>query len=83
MEQLLPVGTAVVLTADETQDDVDAYGRLLRYIAKAPNDAGLWQIKRGNARIYVYNDVPFVKVDKYRLAQRKAKQAKLGLWGAC
>jgi len=40
LKQLLPVGTPVTLVSDPTQDDVDTYGRSLRYVEAAGRDIG-------------------------------------------
>lgn len=83
MKALLPVDTIVTLTADSSQDDIDVYDRLLRYISKDAVDAGKRLVRRGHAKVYVYDDNPFERVTAYRAAQKKAKQADLGLWGSC
>jgi endonuclease YncB( thermonuclease family) len=84
-KRLLPVGTVVVLRSDPTQDLRDRYGRLLRYMekARAGTDVGKFQVRHGNARVYVYRGKVFRKVGTYRTAQRLARRADLGLWGHC
>jgi endonuclease YncB( thermonuclease family) len=37
----------------------------------------------GAARVYVYGGKPFQRVKGYRGAQRSARSADRGLWGAC
>lgn len=46
-------------------------------------DVNRLQVRRGHARVYVYGGVPFLRTDSYRVAQRAAKQADLGLWRSC
>ncbi|GAA5156720.1 hypothetical protein GCM10023340_45340 [Nocardioides marinquilinus] len=84
-KRLLPVGTPVVLRSDRTQDLRDRYGRLLRYVEKArtSTDVGKFQVRHGNARVYVHGDRAFRKVGVYRTAQGLARRAGLGLWGGC
>jgi endonuclease YncB( thermonuclease family) len=79
LKRLLPVGTRVSLVSDATQDSVDRYGRLLRYVVKGKQDTSLLQVAKGNARVYVY-DRPFERLAKYRSAQTYAKRANVGMW---
>lgn len=81
-KKMLPVGTRVLLISDNTQDLKDRYGRILRYVIKGQLDVGRNQLNQGHAEVYVF-DKPFKRVDSYRAAQRKAKQADKGIWGNC
>ena len=85
LARLLPVGTPVRLTSDPTQDKVDRYGRILRYVTKASTgrDMDYLQVRRGHARVYVYQHHPFRRVSAYRAAQQAAQAHHLGLWGSC
>lgn len=83
MRRLTPKGTRVVLVSDTTQDKVDRYGRLLRYVMKSGRDMNRAQVGRGWARVYVYNHNPFKRVDGYRSSQRAARSASRGIWGMC
>lgn len=83
MKRLLHPGDTVMLTTDPSQDSVDRYGRLLRYVERGGLDIGRKQILRGRARVYVYEGVPFARTASYRVAQAKAKRADRGNWGAC
>jgi endonuclease YncB( thermonuclease family) len=83
MKRLLPRGTKVVLVSDPTQDKVDRYGRLLRYVMKAGKDVNRAQVERGLATVYVYNGNPFKRVGAYRTSQRRAKLAPRGIWRTC
>lgn len=85
MKQMLPVGTRVKLVSDRTQDRVDAYGRLLRYVTRTSNgrDVNRAQVWKGWARVYVYDNNPFERVTKYRDAQAAAKAAPRGIWKIC
>ena len=78
MRRLAPRGTRVVLVSDPTQDKVDRYGRLLRYVMKSGRDMNRAQVGRGWARVYVYNHNPFKRVDGYRSSQRAARSASRG-----
>jgi endonuclease YncB( thermonuclease family) len=85
MKALTPVGTRVKLVSDRTQDRVDAYGRILRYVIKRSTgrDLNRAQVARGWARVYVYNGNPFERVAGYRSAQSAAKAAPRGIWKVC
>ncbi|WP_309648946.1 thermonuclease family protein [Nocardioides sp.] len=82
-KHLLPRRTRVTLVSDPTQDLRDRYGRLLRYVMKGGVDVDQRLVRRGHARVYVYDGHPFRRVTAYRAAARKARAADLGLWGSC
>ena len=83
MTRLLDRGDRVRLIRDPSQDAVDHYGRLLRYVEHSGIDVGRKQILRGHARVYVYDDNAFRRVSSYRQAQREAKHNDRGAWGDC
>jgi endonuclease YncB( thermonuclease family) len=83
MRRLTPVGTRVVLVSDPTQDRVDRYGRILRYVMKSGRDMNRIQVARGWATVYVYANNPFKRVAGFRKAQRLAKAAPRGIWKLC
>lgn len=83
LRHILPVGTRVRLISDPTQARVDRYGRLLRYVMKKKLDVDRRLVALGAARVYVYGGKPFKRVNGYRAAERSAKNANRGLWGAC
>ena len=82
LRRLLHPGERVTLVRDPTQDNVDAYGRLLRYVERHDRDVGRRQIARGWARVFVYRD-PFRRLGRYRKAQRRARRHDRGVWGLC
>lgn len=84
-KKLLPIGTKVKLTSDPTQDKVDRYGRILRYVTRKPGglDVDRRLVKAGWAKVYVYAGVPFERTASYRKAQRSAKRHDRGIWGIC
>jgi endonuclease YncB( thermonuclease family) len=83
MRRLAPRGTRVVLVSDPTQDNVDRYGRLLRYVMKSGRDLNRAQVHRGWASVYVYDGNPFKRVGGYRTSQRAAQAAPRGIWHLC
>jgi len=73
----------VYLEPDETQDNRDKYGRLLRYVWR---EDGLFYnleiIKQGYAYEYTYF-IPYKYQAEFKAAQNYARDHKLGLWHAC
>jgi endonuclease YncB( thermonuclease family) len=82
MKRLLEDGARVRLVRDRTQDNRDAYDRLLRYVELRGRDIGRVQIRRGHAAVYVFED-PFRRLSSYRRAERRAEHDGVGVWGAC
>ena len=82
MKRLLVPGDKVKLIRDRSQGNVDVYDRLLRYVVRRGRDLGQVQIKKGWARVYVY-DRPFDRLSAYHRAQTKARRADRGVWGLC
>lgn len=68
------------LISDPTQDNKDRYGGFLRYVERGGKDVNRTQVRRGWARVYVY-ERPFQRVRKYRKSQSQAKRARRGVWG--
>jgi micrococcal nuclease len=79
MERMLEPGVRVRLIRDRTQDNRDAYDRLLRYVEVRGRDVGRVQLRRGRAAVYVFED-PFTRVESYRRAERRAEAADAGVW---
>ncbi|CAN5230887.1 MAG: thermonuclease family protein [Nocardioides sp.] len=84
-KRIVPIGTVVTIKSDPSQDKVDKYNRLLRYVNRKSDglDFGLAQIRQGNARVFVYANNPFNRVETYRTSLKKAKSANKGMWKAC
>jgi micrococcal nuclease len=78
-------GQQVRLEADDSQDERDAYGRLLRYafLADGTNFNRL-MITEGYAKEYTFI-APYKHQPKFKEAQQEAKGAGKGLWssGVC
>lgn len=82
LEQLLPAGTWVRLVSDPTQDDVDAYGRLLRYVHASGRDVGAAQIRSGAAAARD-SSTPVARYATYADLEREARDRSAGMWSAC
>jgi micrococcal nuclease len=78
--QELAADQVVQLEADPTQDDVDRYGRLLRYVY-VPSGQMLNQelIAQGYAFEYTYN-VPYLYQAEFQQAEQDARTNQRGLW---
>ncbi len=73
-------GRAVVLVSDPTQDSVDRYGRLLRYVQlPGGKDLGGAEVARGLAMSYLF-DTPARRYPRYRRSEEAARAADLGTW---
>lgn len=82
MKRLLQPGDRVKLVRDQSQDNRDTYGRLLRYVQFQGRDLGRKQVTKGWARVYVF-DQPFDRVVPYDHSQDRAEATGRGVWGEC
>jgi len=82
LKQLLPAGTHVTLVSDPTQDDVDTYGRWLRYVQAAGRDIGAAQIRSGSAAARD-SSTPVSRHSTYTQLEDKARGRSAGMWAAC
>ena len=72
----------VRLTADLTADDVDKYGRSLRYITlPGGTDYSVLAAGEGMAREYPSHATPLTKSAEIIAAQSNARSGQVGLWG--
>lgn len=83
MKRLLRPGARVSLVSDRSQDAVDRYGRILRYVAHRGRDIGRVLVRRGHARVYVYHHRRFDRFGAYDRDERSARGHDRGLWGHC
>jgi endonuclease YncB( thermonuclease family) len=82
MSDLLSPGAKVTLVRDRSQDNVDDFGRLLRYVERGKRDVGHTQIARGWAEVFVFES-PFRRRRSYREAEDFAEAGDRGVWGMC
>lgn len=78
-------GKYVLLEADESQDDRDRYGRLLRYVwLDQMTNINKVMVAEGFAYEYTY-DLPYKYQSEFKTAQQNAQLTKKGLWaeGTC
>ncbi len=84
--RLMPRGALVTVVTDPTQDRIDRFGRLLAYVFPAgnPRPVNVALVQAGAARVYVYRrSRPPKRLAELRRAERDARGARRGLWGAC
>lgn len=84
MEARVSPGQRLRLIRDRSQDSVDRYGRLLRYVEiwRNSRDLGQAQVRSGWAKVYVFES-PFKRLRPYRLSQKRARKHGRGIWSDC
>ncbi len=80
---LVPIGSTVTLESDPQLDQVDRYGRLLRYVKRNGVNVNLELVRRGAATPYFYGGDRGKYADKFVAAVSTAQSAHRGLWKAC
>jgi micrococcal nuclease len=84
LRALLPRGTRVVLVADPTQGARDRYGRMLAEVRRPGDPASVNEamVAGGYAEVF-RGDGRGALQPALRTAEREARAAGRGLWGAC
>jgi micrococcal nuclease len=83
LRRLTPRGTTVALERDPALDDVDAYGRPLRYVVVGGTNVNLELVRLGAAVPYFFRGDRGRYADELLAVAHEARAAGLGLWGAC
>jgi endonuclease YncB( thermonuclease family) len=83
LRQLLPVGAQVRLVRDRRLDDVDRYGRLLRYVFNNEQNVNLVLVRKGAASVWYFDGDKGRYAGKLLSAAESARAARRGAWGAC
>ena len=81
--RLLPPGSRVTLEADRSLDDVDRFGRLLRYVVRGGENVNVELVRRGAAAPYFFGGDRGRHAEELLAAAKDARAARRGLWGAC
>jgi endonuclease YncB( thermonuclease family) len=81
--RLVPERSAVGLESDPALDQIDRYGRLLRYLRRGSTNVNLALVREGAAAPYFYDGDTGRYADRLLSAAIAAKAARRGLWGAC
>ncbi len=83
LRRLLPPGTTVRVEADPKLDQVDRYGRLLRYLFRGPTNVNLELVRQGATTVWFYDHARGRYAGALLQASITARAARKGLWGAC
>jgi micrococcal nuclease len=83
LDKLAPPGTRVRLEADPSLDQVDQYGRLLRYVHVGDRNVNLELVRRGAAAPYFFHGEHGRYASELENAGEAARDAGRGMWGAC
>ncbi len=83
LRTMLPDGAALTLVADRRLDQVDRYGRLLRYVFRDGQNLNLELVRRGAATVWFFDGDRGRYATQLLAAAHAARRAGRGLWGAC
>jgi micrococcal nuclease len=83
LRRLAPPGLTVRVERDPRLDDVDRYGRLLRYLFRGPTNLNLELVREGAATVWFYRHDRGRYASTLLQAGLAARAAHRGLWGAC
>jgi micrococcal nuclease len=83
LARLVPVGSTIRLEADPALDQVDRFGRVLRYVRRGTMNVNIALVRAGAAAPYFYDGDRGRYAARLLAEARRAKAAKRGLWGAC
>lgn len=83
LAKLLAKKGTLKLTTDSSLDQVDRYGRLLRYLFIGKSNINLKMVEIGAATPYFYQNELGKYSKKLLSAAQTAQAKKLGLWAAC
>lgn len=83
LEELAPPGTRVRLEADPSLDQVDQYGRLLRYVHVGDRNVNLELVRRGAVAPYFFHGEHGRYASELENAGEAARNTGRGMWGAC
>jgi endonuclease YncB( thermonuclease family) len=83
LRHLLPVGTAVRVVRDSRLDNIDRYGRKLRYIFRGKRNINLVLVQKGASSVWFFDGDQGRFAGQLVAAANAARAAKRGAWGAC
>jgi endonuclease YncB( thermonuclease family) len=83
LERLAPPGVHVELVDDPRLDDVDRYGRLLRYVEVERANVNVELVRRGAAAPYFRGGDRGRHADELLDAVDEARVGHRGMWGSC
>jgi micrococcal nuclease len=83
LRRLIPEGSSIRLEADPALDQVDRYGRLLRYVWRESTNINVALVREGAATVWFYDGDKGKYAAQLLSAARNAQTARRGMWGAC
>ncbi len=83
LAKLVPTGSDVELVRDTGLDEVDDYGRLLRYLFVGGDNVSVELASRGAVGVYFFHGERGKYADELLTASEEARAAHRGLWRAC
>lgn len=83
LERLLPAGTQIRLQRDPALEDVDSYGRLVRYVVKGSTTVNRALVRAGDASVWFFDGGQGRLADTLLADATRAEERGLGLWKAC
>lgn len=83
LERLVPPGSEVTLESDPALDDVDRFGRLLRYVLRDGRNVNLELVRVGAAAPWFFDGDRGRYADDLLDAAESARADRRGLWRAC
>jgi micrococcal nuclease len=83
LRELLPVGTEVRVVRDPALDNIDRYGRKLRYVFKGEENINFVLVQKGAASVWFFNGDQGRYADQLLRAAERASKSRRGAWGAC
>jgi endonuclease YncB( thermonuclease family) len=78
-----PAGSRIELEADSSLDQVDRFGRLLRYVRRGSTNVNVALVRTGAAAPWFYEGDRGTYATRLLAEATRAKAAKRGLWSAC
>jgi len=84
LSNLLPVGMTVQLVRDVAAEDMDSYGRLLRYVEVSGIDVGEQMVEQGMAEAWYPPSAAVPgRYSVYKQEETRAQASATGLWALC
>ena len=83
LDMLAPAGSRVRLEGDPALDDVDRFGRRLRYVWRNGVNVNLALVRKGAASVWFFDGSRGLHADTLLTVARNAERSSIGLWGAC
>lgn len=76
-------GKTIVLESDPTQENMDEYGRLLRYVFLDDLNFNKLMVSEGYAHEYTFKGNIYKYQSEFVQAEKEARDADKGLWSQC